>query len=72
MYSYLGYLLFLFLFFPYCIVGPTSMCILYNFLITIIRDSPFSLSLHMVLEPREKKTLIISGLFVNPFWEIFQ
>ena len=27
MYSYLGYLLFLFLFFPYCIVGPTNMYI---------------------------------------------
>ena len=27
MYSYLGYLLFFFLFFPYCIVGPTSMYI---------------------------------------------
>ena len=27
MYSYLGYLVFLFLFFPYCIVGPTSMYI---------------------------------------------
>ena len=31
------------------------MCILYSFSITIIRDSPFSLSLHMVSEPREKK-----------------
>ena len=26
-YNYLGYLLFLFLFFPYCIVGPTNMYI---------------------------------------------
>ena len=31
------------------------MCILYIFSITIIRDSLFSLSLHMVSEPREKK-----------------
>ena len=31
------------------------MCILYSFSITIIRDSPFSLSLHMVSELREKK-----------------
>ena len=59
MYSYLGYLLFLFLFFPYCIVGPTSMyiyiypspmCILDSFSITIIRDSPFSLSLFTELK----------------------
>ena len=27
------------------------MCILYSFSITILRDSPFSLSLHMVSEP---------------------
>ena len=31
------------------------MCILYSFSIIIIRDSPFSLSLYMVSEPREKK-----------------
>ena len=63
MYSYLGYLLFLFLFlfFPYCIVGPTNMyiypspmCIINSFSITKIRDSPFSLFSHGIRAQGEK------------------
>ena len=61
MYSYLGYLLFLFLFFPYCIVGPTNMyiypspmCIINSFSITKIRDFPFSLFSHGIRVQGEK------------------
>ena len=60
-------------------MGPTNMYIYTQVqcvLLTVFQQQelgilPF-LSFHMVSELREKKTLIISGLSMNPFWEIFQ